>query len=104
MLQNSTATFYPFPRLPLTLRIQIWEVATDDRVLRVKKKLHYKQGYWPPTLVPAVTRACWESRKYCSYQKAFIIDLSPRYIWANFDCDIIQMSSRRLVEETRLGS
>ncbi|OBT44391.1 hypothetical protein VE00_07057 [Pseudogymnoascus sp. WSF 3629] len=92
------STFHPFPRLTLELRSQIWGFATEDRVLRVRKTWNHNQGYWSPTPVPAVTRACWESREHCSYRKAFIIDSSPRYIWANFDCDVIQMRSGLLAE------
>ncbi|KAF2128625.1 hypothetical protein P153DRAFT_376731 [Dothidotthia symphoricarpi CBS 119687] len=94
------ATFHPFPRLPLELRTKIWGVATEDRVLKVRKTWHRNQGYWSPTPVPAVTRACRESREHCSYRKAFIIDSSPRYIWANFDCDVVQMRSGLLSEES----
>ncbi|OBT94716.1 hypothetical protein VE01_06268 [Pseudogymnoascus verrucosus] len=96
------ATFHPFPRLTLELRIQIWGFATEDRVLRVRKTWNHNQGYWSPTAVPAVTRACSESREHCSYRKAFIINSSPRYIWANFDCDVIQMRSRLLADKNIL--
>lgn len=92
MAQNTDATFHPFPRLPLELRIQVWEVASEDRVLRVKKPWWSNIKYYSsPTPAPAVTRACRESRKHCSYQKAFTVDSYPQYIWTNFDCDIIQM-------------
>jgi hypothetical protein len=85
------ATFHPFQRLPLELRIEIWELAfIKDRVLKIRIRYPSKT-FWSPTLIPAVTRACQESRKRCSYQKAFIVDGSPRYIWANFTNDIIQM-------------
>ncbi|KAH7081960.1 hypothetical protein BKA63DRAFT_504994 [Paraphoma chrysanthemicola] len=92
------ATFHPFPRLPLELRIQIWEEAfTQDRVLRVRERTVYlppfAKDYWSSTQVPAITRACQESRRYCSYQKAFTIDGSTQYIWVDFANDIIQMSS-----------
>lgn len=93
------ATFHPFSRLPLELRIKIWEYATEDRVLRVRKTGYPNKVYWSPTPVPVITRACRESRKYNSYRKAFIISPSPRYIWANFDSDVIQMSSWLLAEE-----
>ena len=96
------ATFHPFPRLAPELRIQIWGFATEDRVLRVRKTLYDNQGHWSPTPVPAVTRACRESRDHCSYRKAFIADSSPRYIWANFDFDVIQTRSGLLSEESLL--
>jgi hypothetical protein len=91
------ATFHPFPRLPLELRVQIWEnTVMRERVLRVQKlkiKLEPNKYFSSPTPAPAVTRACQESRKYCSYQKAFIIDQTPRYIWTCFETDIVQMDS-----------
>lgn len=116
------ATFHPFPRLPLELRIQIWRCATEDRVLRVKPVYRARheddcscyegylarheddysfdedfcscyEGYWSPAPIPAVTRACWESRKHSSYRKAFTLDSSSRYIWTNFDRDIIYTKS-----------
>ncbi|KAL5353861.1 hypothetical protein ACLOAV_001905 [Pseudogymnoascus australis] len=102
MLQDSMATFHPFSRLPFELRIQIWGFATEDRVLRVRKAWIRNQGYWSPTLVPAITRACRESREHCSYQKAFIIESFSRYIWANYDHDVIQMRSGLLSKENIL--
>jgi hypothetical protein len=91
------ATFHPFPRLPLELRIQIWaQAVTHERVVRVRALRHPSTGsggYWSPTPTPAVTRTCQESRKYCSYQPAFKIATSPRYIWVCFESDIVQMES-----------
>ncbi|OAL50072.1 hypothetical protein IQ07DRAFT_587751 [Pyrenochaeta sp. DS3sAY3a] len=85
------ATFQPFLRLPLELRIQIWESAfVDDRILKVRIRLS-SRDFRSPSPVPAVTRACQESRKYCSYRKAFAVAGSPRYIWSKFDSDIIQL-------------
>lgn len=85
------ATFHPFPRLPLELRMQIWASAFEDnRVVKVRWTNH-KRTYWSPTPAPAVTQACRESRKYCSYEKSFISDNRPNSIWINFDCDILQM-------------
>ncbi|CAO2650694.1 Nn.00g019860.m01.CDS01 [Neocucurbitaria sp. VM-36] len=90
------ATFHPFPRLPLEIRIQIWGSAiVEGRVLKVRE-LRSRASYWSPTPVPAVTRASQESRKYCSYQKAFIVDQSPHYIWTSFESDIIQMNSAQM--------
>lgn len=85
------ASFHLFPRLPLELRIQIWGLSTEDRVLNVKRDIAGKGGFWSPDQVPGVTRASQESRKYCSYQKAFIVDSSPRYLWADFEYDTIQI-------------
>ncbi|KAF3001488.1 hypothetical protein E8E13_008738 [Curvularia kusanoi] len=98
------ATFHPFPRLPLEIRIQIWECFADEnRVLKIRK-LHLKE-YWSPTPVPAITRACRESRKYCSYTKRFAADGKLKYIWVDFKSDIIQMHGSlvsELVEEKGL--
>jgi hypothetical protein len=85
------AAFHSFPRLPLELRMQVWAFAfIDYRVLKVRVR-NPSRGYWSPSPVPAVTRACQESRKHCSYQKAFIVEGSPRYVWAKFNSDIMQM-------------
>jgi hypothetical protein len=85
--------FYPFPRLPLELRMQIWaQAVTHERVVKVRA-LRRGGGYWSPTPAPAVTRTCQESRKYCSYQPAFKVGESPRYIWTCFESDIIQIES-----------
>jgi hypothetical protein len=87
------ATFHLFPRLPLELRMEIWERAViKERVLRVLQ-LRPNGFFQSPTPNPAVTKTCQESRKYCSYQKAFIVHESPRYIWTCFDTDIVQMTS-----------
>ncbi|ORY17403.1 hypothetical protein BCR34DRAFT_610876 [Clohesyomyces aquaticus] len=93
------SNFHYFSRLPPELRIQIWGLATEDRVLRVRKTRDGQDGFWSPTPIPAVTRASFESREHCSYRKAFIIDLSTRYIWVNYDHDIIQMRYRLLKNE-----
>lgn len=88
------ATFHLFPQLPPELRIRIWEfVFEQDRILDVRKGRRHSPSddYWSPDPVPAVTRACRESRKYCSYQKAFVVDGSSRYIWTKFDSDIIHL-------------
>ncbi|KAA8618518.1 hypothetical protein A1F94_005979 [Pyrenophora tritici-repentis] len=98
-------TFHPFPRFPLELRIQIWESAAElGRVVKVRK-LHGTNHYSSPTPAPAVTRACRESRKYCVYQKIFVVDRSPRYIWTCLETDVIQMDSyliKELVKEDSL--
>jgi hypothetical protein len=89
---ESMATFHPFPRLPLEVRIQIWGYSTvESRVLRIRK-LRARTVYWSPTPVPGITRACRESRRYCSYMKLFAVEEYPNYIWADLESDIIQMN------------
>lgn len=63
-----------------------------ERVLRIRR-LHTNEYFSSPTMAPAVTRACRESCKYCSYRKAFTMKESPRYIWTYFKNDMIQMDS-----------
>ncbi|CZS88169.1 uncharacterized protein RCO7_01135 [Rhynchosporium graminicola] len=87
-------TFALFPRLATELRAQIWGLAVEDRVIRIKENTH---SFFSATPAPAVTRACRESRACCSYQKSTAFDLckamQPRqpYIWVNFDHDIIHI-------------
>ncbi|RDL34592.1 uncharacterized protein BP5553_07720 [Venustampulla echinocandica] len=85
------ATFHPFPRLIPEIRTQIWALATEDRVIRVNES---NWGPWSPSPVPAITRACRESRKHCSYQKSFFSSIAGgRYIWVSFDHDTIHVRS-----------
>jgi hypothetical protein len=122
MQEDPPATFHCFSRLPLELRIQIWEAAcTSKRVVQVHRRACQKflkpwpadfnwddftrPRVWPkikqcirsPTAAPSVTRACQESRKYCSYKKSFILDGCTRYIWANFEADVFYMHSSVIV-------
>lgn len=84
-------TFHLFPRLPLELRIQVWESAVFDRLMMINGNV--ARGYWSPTPVPPVTRACCEARKYSSYRKHFTVSRkhTERYFWMNPVCDIIQI-------------
>jgi hypothetical protein len=122
MQEDLPAIFHCFPRLPLELRIRIWEAATTGkRVVQVRggacrKFLEtfpadfnwddftrprvwpkIKQSNHSPTAAPSVTRACQESRKYCSYKKSFILDRCAQYIWANFETDVFYMHSSVMV-------
>ncbi|KAF2820196.1 hypothetical protein CC86DRAFT_360760 [Ophiobolus disseminans] len=91
-------TFHPFPRLPLELRIQIWQFTLiQGRIVKVRKYRNNKY-YSSHTPAPAVTRVCQESRKYCTYQKLFTNTASSQYIWANFENDIMQMESTLMKE------
>ncbi|KAH6725073.1 hypothetical protein BKA61DRAFT_42778 [Leptodontidium sp. MPI-SDFR-AT-0119] len=86
------ATFHPFPRLILELRAEIWALAVENRVVRVK----LGKGFYSPSLVPAVTRVCRESRACCAYQKNFNVGSRGRHIWVNFDYDIIHVQASKL--------
>ena len=86
------ATFHPFPRLVPELRIQIWALAVENRIVRVK----LGKGFYSPSPVPAVTRVCRESRACCAYQKDFNVGSRGRHIWVNFEYDIIHVSASKL--------
>lgn len=88
--------FHLFSRLPLELRIQIWEHAAFERLLIINGNRHY--GWWSPTPTPAVTRVCRESRKYASYRRHFMGARKhpERYIWMHPANDIIQIHPRWL--------
>lgn len=86
------ATFLPFPRLAVELRIHVWSLTfTPFRILKVHKVYQNLNAYTSPTPPPAVTRANRESREHCGYRRAFTVAGSPHYIWARFDCDVVQM-------------
>ncbi|KAK0121442.1 hypothetical protein ONS95_009736 [Cadophora gregata] len=87
--------FHLFPHLIPELRIHIWALAIDDRVVKLPYPSSIIPGRWSPTLPPAVTRACHESRNHCSYQRWSDCP-GPSYIWVNFDHDIIQIKSDQL--------
>jgi hypothetical protein len=97
MSQGPLPTFHPFPRLPLELRIQVWESASvHGRVVKVRNAQHlplFHRYLSSPTPVPGVTRVSHESRKLCSYQRYFRDEVTQRYIWVNFANDVLHMDS-----------
>jgi hypothetical protein len=90
------ATFLPFPRLPYELRTRIWELTVEPRTVEVRtKKEHESSGkilhVTSSTPVPAVLQACREARNLRLYQQAFTLGVEPRYVWVNFDIDMISI-------------
>ncbi|KAK3290786.1 uncharacterized protein B0H64DRAFT_412140 [Chaetomium fimeti] len=97
----TTATFHPFPRLPVELRARIWELTVEPRIVEVrvvyhdpspvkvtdpdswtpewmKKRLPPVRHLRSPTPVPAQLQTCRAAREHLSrhphdggYQKAF---------------------------------
>ncbi|KAH7412382.1 hypothetical protein BKA64DRAFT_658747 [Cadophora sp. MPI-SDFR-AT-0126] len=86
------ATFHPFSRLIPELRAQIWALAVENRVVRVK----LGKAFYSPSPVPAVTRVCRESRACCAYRQDFNVGSGGRHIWVNFDYDIIHVQASKL--------
>lgn len=65
------ATFHPFPRLPAKLRIRIWELTVEPRIVEVRVLNDPPLG-WPPirrilrssTPAPAQLQTCREARDH----------------------------------------
>ncbi|KAK2780796.1 hypothetical protein FQN52_002057 [Onygenales sp. PD_12] len=89
------ASFHPFPRLPLELRARIWELIVEPRTVEIRYRtvpgnlLHVTS----PTPVPAILHACSESRNQGLYQRAFTSGIEPRYVWVNFDMDMVSIGN-----------
>ncbi|OAQ86054.1 hypothetical protein VFPBJ_00094 [Purpureocillium lilacinum] len=93
------ATFHAFGRLPFELRTRIWEEAVTPRFVQVG----YLRGtgkngrsdvilhVLSPTPAPAVLHACHEARNLGLYERAFVDGEDPRYVWVNFDVDIVSI-------------
>jgi len=90
--------FHPFPRLPLEIRQQIWELSIAPREVVIVSETIFRHGRQasppPPLLVVS-----GESRSYCQqfYTKAYLLGNSgnPRepvkYSWINFALDEVYM-------------
>ncbi|KAM5445398.1 hypothetical protein MaudCBS49596_007541 [Microsporum audouinii] len=89
------AVFHLFPCLPFELRARIWELTIEPRTVEV---VHYKNvntnllHVVSPTPVPPILQACHEARtQKALYQKAFTLGSEPRYVWVNFEIDMISI-------------
>ncbi|UKZ83332.1 hypothetical protein TrVFT333_011140 [Trichoderma virens FT-333] len=85
------STFHPFPRLPSEFRAYIWSLAAHPRLVhvRVVKDPYEVVHVVTPTPSPPVMQVCHESRRHGPYRWAFTIGSEPRYIWVNFEIDMI---------------
>ncbi|KAL5315446.1 hypothetical protein ACEPPN_016314 [Leptodophora sp. 'Broadleaf-Isolate-01'] len=88
-------TFHPFPHLVIELRAQIWALAIEDRAVEVTP-IKPPWNWVTTTPVPSITGASRESRECCSYKKRFTSSTGDRYIWVNFDHDIIHVRASLL--------
>lgn len=102
---GSLDVFRLFPRLPQELRLQIWKLTIQPRVLIVRSVppnsvIHptYLEYFYSSNPVPSIFFACKESRleALSLYTKAFSAGSTPRYIWANFTFDTIQIDDHSL--------
>ncbi|KAL0471508.1 hypothetical protein QR685DRAFT_570292 [Neurospora intermedia] len=100
-------TFHLFPFLPWELRARIWELTVEPRTVDVHATTYFPEPNEDPeevytrlisfTPVPATLQTCRESRNLGLYQKVlFEVEVVPeggerRYIWLNFDLDMIDI-------------
>ncbi|USP81240.1 hypothetical protein yc1106_08514 [Curvularia clavata] len=102
------ATFHPFCRLPKELRLLIWELTVEPRLVDVRTRFierpHTRlRAASSSTPLPAQLHTCQESRKAGLYERS-ISDITvlegkknesdQRYIWLNLDVDTIFIHGR----------
>ncbi|KAK3343326.1 hypothetical protein B0H65DRAFT_429508, partial [Neurospora tetraspora] len=96
-------TFHLFPRLPIELRLMIWEATISPRIIDVRAST-YNDDDDGVTPAPPILHTCRESRNVGlhiqgGYQFSNLslpyFDGSlygrPRYIWVNFELDMIDI-------------
>lgn len=96
--------FHSFPCLPFEIRSQIWALAAYPRLVHIRTKPkpgRFEGHHWADSgryfasMIPQaeLMHVCRESRQLAPYQKAFFTTLpgesEARYIWFNFDEDMI---------------
>ncbi|EPE29246.1 hypothetical protein GLAREA_00406 [Glarea lozoyensis ATCC 20868] len=94
MADAPLCSFAPFPRLPIELRISIWGLACEPRILTMCKYFSHDrdtQYLYSHDPVPAVLQVSRESRANSSYVAAFSMGSSPRYTWVNYNLDTIRI-------------
>jgi hypothetical protein len=109
-------TFHLFPHLPAEIRIRIWELTVEPRIVEVRLRDEASCSQSDPypkhapyvlslTPIPAPLHTCREARKLRLYQKAFsdlVVynhtsqDLQRPYIWFNHDIDTISIGRDHL--------
>ncbi|KAF6797587.1 hypothetical protein CSOJ01_12905 [Colletotrichum sojae] len=98
MATATTSTFHPFQRLPLELRILIWELTVESRVveLRVAAKgpmRHLRSS----TPVPAQLQTCREAREHPTTHHDTEGDPErERYVWFNYEIDILSIGKTEM--------
>ncbi|UKZ76849.1 hypothetical protein TrVFT333_004564 [Trichoderma virens FT-333] len=104
-------TFHSFSRLPFDIRSQIWALAAYPRLIHVRTtpKPDRFEGHrfagsdrYFASMIPQaeLMHVCRESRQLAPYQKAFFTtlpgDSETRYIWVNFNEDMICLEHHHL--------
>lgn len=98
-----------FSDLPFELRSIIWMLTIEPRTVEIRLKIGLvppldKNRHVPrwgvlyassPTPVPAALQTCHEARSLLArhYERAFTHGTQPRYVWVNFDMDIISIDT-----------
>ncbi|KAL4928501.1 2EXR domain-containing protein [Aspergillus undulatus] len=100
-------TFHLFPHLPFDIRKRIWELAVVPRTVDVRAER--VNGRWGQLLyvlsttpVPAVLQTCHEARHLGPYRQAFNSNFEgaqSRYVWINFELDMISIGETYLDDE-----
>ncbi|KAH6605454.1 hypothetical protein Trco_007161 [Trichoderma cornu-damae] len=99
-------TFHPFPRLPSEIRSQIWALAAHPRLVHIRitpqSDTLWNRDYYYASKIPQaeLMHVCRESRQLAPYQKAFFTalpgDSEARYIWVNFEEDMICLQDEKM--------
>jgi hypothetical protein len=92
-------TFPLFPLLPPELRALIWHATVEPRTVDIRVDADYSGENQhlhlvSPTPVPPTLQACREARNLGLYERAFSeIDADGRYVWVNWEMDIINIGT-----------
>jgi hypothetical protein len=92
-------TFPLFPLLPAELRALIWHATVEPRTVDIRVDADYsgenrRLHLVSPTPVPPTLQACREARNLGLYERAFSeIDADGRYVWVNWEMDIINIGT-----------
>lgn len=93
----TSASFHPFSCLPYELRAQIWSLTAVPRIVHLRTNRTDIASATPP---PGVMQVSTESRRHAPYQKAFFVTTNipseSRYIWVNFEADMISIEDHKL--------
>ncbi|KAI1758839.1 hypothetical protein GGR53DRAFT_471948 [Hypoxylon sp. FL1150] len=91
--------FHHFSRLPSELRVQIWAMTVEPRVVEVRVVPDVgprdAMRLFTSTPVPAILQTCREARYAGLYKREFAeitpADEEQRYVWLNLDIDMVSI-------------